>query len=443
MKANRKVDAKVRQRLIAILESCIQHSKFETHDKQIVGWNSIRNAYRRRRWSNVNWWIINLAILQIPDKPVKLLEAELAPILREYLHPKTNQIGNNLPRLTKTSIILAKPTLFDFAKLMISGAVKIGSVKIADLIFQWSLGEPLRFQQNALLEGIDIDQPLKLKEGVYLRNLPRSESELPKTLPIIPLPYSKINADDFLGSTLLSVDCEASPALYRPTDEEITHKKFRDWSSFKLTGDNIPEMSFKEFCESMSLAGNGCIDWTLGWDDYGDLEGIASNLPSTKSNLRSISYTRTKFTQNHLDDALSFQNARYRGRKIKGSLEFAIERWMKSKRQIADFDKLIDLRIALESLYEIGGQSEKAFRISIYGAWHLGETFEQRREYQKTLYQAYSDASQVLHAGKLRHSKNDPKLIEKAQDLCRRGILKRLHEKKPPEWEALILGGKA
>ena len=149
---------------------------------------------------------------------------------------------------------------------------------------------------------------------------------------------------------------------------------------------------------------------------------------------------RTKISQANLDDALEIHRKRYGGGGPRENLELAISRWIRSKRAGTDLDKLTELRIALEALYEIGGANEKAFRIATYGAWHLGKDFEQRHLFRETLRKAYSDSSNAVHGGKLKYAAKDPGLVSYAQDICREGILKRLGETERPKWDEIILG---
>ena len=107
-------------------------------------------------------------------------------------------------------------------------------------------------------------------------------------------------------------------------------------------------------------------------------------------------------------------------------------------------DNFIDLRIALESLYLtdfINEQSqEMRFRLSLFGAWHLGADFGERKRIRKTLRDAYDAASGAVHTGDLDDSSDKRELLEDAQKLCRRGILKLLDEGPPRDWGDLILG---
>ncbi len=149
---------------------------------------------------------------------------------------------------------------------------------------------------------------------------------------------------------------------------------------------------------------------------------------------------RTKVAQDNLSDALKIHHVRYGGGGPRENLELAMSRWIRSKRSGTALDKLIELWIALEALYEIGGLNEKGFRIATYGAWHIGRNLKERRECRETLRKVYDDSSRAVHAGKLKHAERNPELVSSAQDICRKGILKRLEETERPKWDEIILG---
>ena len=49
-------------------------------------------------------------------------------------------------------------------------------------------------------------------------------------------------------------------------------------------------------------------------------------------------------------------------------------------------------------------------------------------------------ASGIVHAGKFKKSQSNRDLLAATQDICRKGILERLAEKRLPEWDKVILG---
>ena len=91
------------------------------------------------------------------------------------------------------------------------------------------------------------------------------------------------------------------------------------------------------------------------------------------------------------------------------------------------------------------GASEKRHRLATRGAWLLGETFDQREIYFKTLKHVYDYASSVIHGGtpKVREERNLERDIASAQDLCRDAILRLAAANGMPnsdDWSALALG---
>ena len=118
-------------------------------------------------------------------------------------------------------------------------------------------------------------------------------------------------------------------------------------------------------------------------------------------------------------------------------LGMAIRRWMRSKAQTDIADQFIELRIALEALYLKDASGESRFRVSSRAAWHLGESLEERTEYQKTISAAYRVASRAVHTGAVANADENRELLRAAQNLVRRAILKRLDEPHEPDWGKL------
>ena len=118
-----------------------------------------------------------------------------------------------------------------------------------------------------------------------------------------------------------------------------------------------------------------------------------------------------------------------------------ILRWIKSKKELDTLGQLIELRIALETLYlrNIGdGRSELSYRMAIRGSFHLGNNREERKRIFDALRNSYSMASSVIHAGKIKETEKMRKIIEDGQDACRRGILKMLKEGGEPDWDKIM-----
>lgn len=426
------------QELIDCLDLCVSHSMFVSDRMGRVDWSTYRQLARPRRWSDTNWMRWSAAKLEIEDSLVDVLAGKLEPVLEECTHTESGKIGNGLFLLFGGPGTWAYPTVAEFARTLITAAVKSSSLQVVKLLLRWSKGEPFRFRMCSLLEGADIDEELHLAEGIGISRLPRSSADLPASVPWFGMATTTM---DLIGGVVMSVDCEMSPALYCPDEDD-----FRGISSHRgehsMVSGQIPNFSLDSFCESVSLAANGYIDWFIQWSDFGELDAF-NDLPSSVSTKHRSGAHGTKISQAHLDGALKIHQARQGGGRSRENLELALSRWVRSKRQATPLDKLIELRIALEALYEIGGLNEKGFRIATYGAWHLGENFQQRKEFRDILRKIYSDSSKAVHGGKIKYAAQDPDLVSSAQDICRSGILKRLEEVERPLWEEMILGAES
>ena len=110
--------------------------------------------------------------LEIEDVHVADLAARLEPVLAKFVHTGTGRIGNGLFLLLGGLGTWAHPTVAEFARTLIRGAVGFGARQAAARLLGWVNGEPLRFRISALLEGADIDEELQLAEGIRVWKLP-------------------------------------------------------------------------------------------------------------------------------------------------------------------------------------------------------------------------------------------------------------------------------
>ena len=110
------------------------------------------------------------------------------------------------------------------------------------------------------------------------------------------------------------------------------------------------------------------------------------------------------------------------------------------------WDNHFELRIALEALYLPDSDREMSFRLATRGAWHLGADSSERRKHQRTLKDAYDRGSEAVHTGAIKGTEANRQLLTAAQELCRKGILKRMEQaelssrKEREYWNQLMLG---
>ena len=396
---------------------------------------------------------------------------ELANLLRDklesYIDPKTERIGHALPLFSQSGgegragfqkdgllMISSVTPLESFARALVKGSALAGSENIASLVSGWAEGEPIQYRTCAILNGISIDQPLALGNGVKAFVLPSSTSELAKYLGSLP----STSLGEYSGRTMVMIDSSASPSLFRPNDGH---------QSGEVQASTQSNSNVEIVCRALSLLSDTYVDAEACWNDY---LGLGDWLPSNLGFNWSLSSgiprrqwqndrffhkdhqtgmvtasaeggANVEFTEAYLADVLdALTEPRFR------KLGTATARWMRSKNPSDGLvDQFVDLRMVIESLFlqDFANEhsQEMRFRVALFGAWFLGTDFQDRKLIRKTLRAAYDAASGAVHTGETEISTENYKLLADAQDLCRRGILKMLKEGFLPDWGDLVLGG--
>ena len=327
----------------------------------------------------------------------------------------------------------------------------LGIEGIMSLVSGWLEEQTVKYRMSALLNEVYISEPVQPIDGLLIAPLPRSSNELPASLP----GGRTYSPTDDLGRTVVSIDCTATPALFRPPP----HRRFPDVQTA-----SVPHIGPYEVCQALALECDQYVDVGFWWNDY---LGLEEAFPFSGSSIWSTGgehlMTGTSFGQSldrdpatgittltSEDYAITTLTGVIIRRALKAlqapnskGIRNSVSRWTKSKdnRQGLE-DQFIDLRIALEHLYlGWGSNAELGFRLALSGAWHLGNNLEDRRNIYKTLRKAYNQGSAAVHPHDLVLSRENYELFSDAQAICRRGIFKMLQEGPPQDREDLLLGG--
>ena len=467
------------QRFKELLEAAVAHSKFDLghtdtiHGDVVTSFTSsseevfspqrFRELLLATKWNAEGVNRPRRAKLICPDEMLSQLEGHLRFLLDEYVDPDTNRIGYALPPVVSggfgwttflangTTTVSSASPLDVFAQGLVRASVVLGIEEIMSLVSGWLEGEPVKYRMSALLNGLYISAPITPIDGVHIKPLPLSSGELPASLPTL----GRLSATDYLGRTVVSIDCTAAPALFRPPPI----KKSPD-----IQVESVPNIGINEVCQALSLECDIHVDTGFFWEDY---LGLEDALPFSGTSIHSFGGAHPRgghpvgwsLNRNHVTGIATLTPAEgsmvtLREEPIQRTLKAlrdlnsksirnAASRWTKSKDTGQGFaDQFIDLRIALESLYLTwGDNAELSFRLALSGAWHLGNNLEDRRNIHKTLRDAYSQGSAAVHPRDLVVSQTNRELLADAQALCRRGILKMLEGGPPEDWRDLLLGG--
>ena len=306
---------------------------------------------------------------------------------------------------------------------------------MTDLICKWAQQSEVRYRICAVLSGIEIDEPLELSPGIQLTMLhssEESEAYVPRIAREYGLPFF-----DFVGNVRVSIERVAHLGFYKHPEKEAQQQQI--WRDQQDEDHRVLEA----LCDALSLDRNSPISWHIRWLECAETRGFISfSVPITASDSPEPRPLRkVPIAKEDVDDIQALLTKRNHKGASQGGLDLAISRWRRSMVPRGYDNQFIELRIALEALYLAGrNSSELAFRLTLYGAWHLGSDFEDRHKIREALRAAYNMGSRAAHAGTVPHNQETNDLLRAAQDLCRRGILKRLNESEQPRWDDLILG---
>ena len=398
------------------------------------------------------------ASVHTPTARMAELVKELRIVLGLFIDPDSDCLGHAFPiDHSGDSVSLRtrsdglyefefKSTVESFANSLVQAAAIIGVDKAMQLLTNWKSGDSVRFRTSTFINGLTLNTRQSPREDIEIIPLSLTTSELPR------LPnHDRLYGEDYLGQTVLSLTMSASPALFRPKTGAYEANVLSE------KGINIDFV-----CDALSLQANCYVSQSfMWWTEYEEAAPFSlMDWQTLSSGTNSFEHARRKRIQRNYetgvatlkraDDVMivsldegdvmhTIEALQSADRK----LSIAVDRWKRSKRLNARLeDRYIDLRIALETLYlkdfvnENSG--EMRFRLSLFGAWHLGANLDERRSIRKALREAYDTASGAVHSGEVLDNKT--LYLKEAQDLCRQGILKLLSEGAPKDWGDLILG---
>ena len=452
----------------ATLTTILEGTRFDLEFREYVGYSpadgskrgTLRNAkaqkFREVYEQRVAGRNMKVSARQyVPEELLSGLEQLLRDELKPFIDPKTGRIGHTFPIQGGSIVYSVVPNgalfcyayyseLHIFARALVQAAAVMGIESVTSAMEAWCQGEPIEFQMATVLSNLFLNANVSPKPDINLVPLGLSTAELPR------LP--KVQGDkvsDYLGLTLVKLELSTSGALFRPgsvDDEERVRPRSAQGVTLELVRDALSLMTNRHVTISRKW-----LEYPSAWGFY--LSGPGATVGTDRPRRRpwKSMTSSTEGTVLTPDDEVAPVPVDAREidltitalRNANTKLQIAVDRWHRSMSDDAQLeDRYIDLRIALEAIYlkdfanEYSG--EMRFRLALFGAWHLGTDFEERRSIRKALRDAYDTASKAVHEGKLPSAAQLD--LAMAQDLCRRGILKHLREGPPADWGEMILG---
>lgn len=416
------------------IEEAVQHAEFRNVFGNRFGSSVMHELYSKK--TKRGYSLSNTDAISMPERKLTALVAEISPELEGYMVPETGAVCNGLYYLMGSLASPPLPSVADYAKTLVVAAARNGAERVANLVTGWTEGVPVRVRLCALLKGVRTDGPLSPVDGLHLETLPSNANDFPRSL-YVQIDEHDIRHEQYSHRAMLSLEHDSGPALFSPYSERDSLFPPRP----RIRNRKLSSLSVVGLCRSMSLEVNSCVDWFMQWWDYGDVDAFFLNAGFSRGHNDTRNPSPKLISEEQLVNCLELHGLLEKYT----ALDRGIARWQRSKWPLGIEEQLVDLRIALESVLlsdDRGIVGEKRQRLGIRGAWMLGDTFERRKEYFRTLRKAYDFASSVVHAGSPKEKDRErlAKVIVDAQDLCREAILRIVRAGAVPNWSDLIMG---
>ena len=407
-----------------------------------------RAVYDPDRSPLVSLFRAEIGQIDVKEKVLGFVNRELGNYVRDgRIHSATIAFSGGLTSGSPVEDVLQN---------LLRRAIVDGPADAAQAFVDCTTSSSCHFYRFFLLTGVSIPTPVEVFDGITLMPLPKLASELPPHLPFVhtePDRFGAIGLNDLLGKTLVRVEYEVSPIFRRPAESYTLESGPDQHFSVTLKGQEIPNPNLNALCQVLAVVGRCSVESVMAWTSLLDYEifdlssmwgiggsGYSSTMP------RSGLHDSVQLSPPQIDSITTL----YRGltevpTETWNKLLIPIGRWAKSMAEENPIDQIIDLGIALESLYVPDSQSEVNLRFALHAAWHLGKNKTERQEFRKEFKRIYKARCDVVHTGKLRGDMAKPsfdksRFVSRAQELCWQGITSVIKTGDIPDWNDLVMG---
>ena len=400
------------------------------------------------------------------SKLLDLISLELDP----FIHEGRILTGYFYLQCARTNREIVE--LNDLLEKLLNIAI-FGGIEAAVSAFGKSISKDasVSFESITLLKGITLEAEIQVFDGIRLVPIPAS-SDLPRCLGS----FSQTDVSHFYWETMLVIDYSISPIFQKPslaaTAEDKNYTIVTEIPPMEIEGFQIkakggksPECTstastvfHQKFCQALSLACNSGVEPSRSWKFVAKDELLNINPTNLFWSSRSPGPfgDRSKVSEDQINKAkclyeILVNSTSNTPTNIAEKLKIPIDRWIKSKINKDPVDKMIDLGTAFEPLFLPSDSVDQlAFQFRLRASWHLGKDKADREKLMDEFKAIYTLRSRAVHNGelpanvKIRKGVSAPtsEFIPKAQDLCRRSIMKILGDREFPDWKSLVLGGK-
>jgi hypothetical protein len=297
------------------------------------------------------------------------------------------------------------------------------------------------------LSGLEVDQEIKFGPHVSLMpmdQLPRS-SQRGEALD----QYSSMNPR-FGKLCAMATKFKYGPIFYTPKNpqprEEMGAPRSPDAQGMSVPWCHEVNEAMLVLGEASNLLGVAGVypQYQMSWvqpDDWLMWTGMS---PDYKFSTFREEFGREQAVQKSEIEAIAASYFSLDPARRRTVLRIPLDRLSRAGRQPDLADRAIDLGIALEALLLHDLESyrgELSFRLSLRGAWLIGDDANARNEIQKSLKQLYDLRSRVVHSGSIAQTSESENKIRRAVEHCQILIRRMIELKCEIDWQKIVVGG--
>ena len=337
-------------------------------------------------------------------------------------------------------------------------AIIDGPDAAAEAFAQAIKGNSFIYYEYRVLTGIRISQEVEIFQGIKLIPLPNPVDNLPGYILALDRDRFGPKREQLISKTLLRFGMEVFPTFHVPSQEYTTQDQYdKSFENTRVKSEEVPDFDPRTFCHALSLETCRNIPSESGWAAMEFYEIFNCGFSVGGAVWGRWLPQDFQETEHYKVDDFDMEEVKSIYKRLmeipkttRDALRVSLDRWAKSNGQSDPADRMIDLGIALESLYlnDRNLQGELGFRLAIRASWHLGKDPVHRAKLMKDFRKIYGWRSNAVHSGNLEIKKDkvasDPKkrdeFISHAQELCSQAIKAIIREGSMPDWDAIVLG---
>ena len=326
----------------------------------------------------------------------------------------------------------------EFLELLIKVSIIVGTKHVISCLTNFMNNSMPKFEYCLNLSGVRVGKASR--QEVLADSIPQLDLNLNKILLSDERHLVGSSSLNFTEVPILSFSDELLGVVGTSKNQRVP----RSLVDMKLSHENIQDIL--EFCKLLSLNCNKHIMPVSIWKHPKKISEILARKNEVfRREFVEIGLLH-ELTPNDIANVLILcQN---RKSITNGSIDHSINYWVRSLDFTRDFiERMINLRMALDFLFLCNHNyhENSQNRVARYGAWFLGQCFNDRQRIFDGIRRFYQTYISVLDPkGKGEEREPERKLhFDVACEICRDGILKILETEKIPDWNQMIILGES